>query len=301
MTTPVFSPQEKKLILGTALWGWGIDRASAFALLDNFIISGGRVVDTATNYPINKRTEDYGLALKWISEWLAFSGRPELHVIVKVGSTDNSGSDSVDLTPLFISKAKSYLTEMLGPALYAMSIHWDNRGSEVGDKALIAETIKVFSELSDFGLTVGFSGVKYPQNYLELAPHLAGKWLIQVKENVLSNDARKNYSRVFPNAKYLAYGINMGGIKLAPPSEYSSVSLRGIRRPEELTKVMLDFLESEYGLHPRPTNLNELALIKSYINQGLSGVIIGPRNVIQLKESLNFWRRLEVECSPVNF
>ena len=47
-------PIDKTLVLGTALWGWGVDRNEAYKLLESFFENGGAVVDTSTNYPINK-------------------------------------------------------------------------------------------------------------------------------------------------------------------------------------------------------------------------------------------------------
>jgi aryl-alcohol dehydrogenase-like predicted oxidoreductase len=49
MTLPPASPRKKALALGTALWGRGISRATAHALLDRFVELDGRTVDTATN------------------------------------------------------------------------------------------------------------------------------------------------------------------------------------------------------------------------------------------------------------
>ena len=35
----------KDLLLGTALWGWGIDKSNALTILDNFVEKGFRKVD----------------------------------------------------------------------------------------------------------------------------------------------------------------------------------------------------------------------------------------------------------------
>jgi len=297
MTLPASSPKNKNLILGTALWGWGVDKSTAYELLDNFVSLGGKVVDTATNYPINKRPEDYGLALNWISEWLAMSGRSDIFVITKIGAVDNMGSNTVNLTPSFIYDTKNYLFDRLGSALAAIAIHWDNRGNN----ADIDATINAFSEISSSDLSIGFSGVENPQLYLDAAPDLAGKWWIQVKENALSDAARQHYSLIFPNAHYLAYGINMGGIKLEPPSDTSSIVLRSINRHEGLVERLANYLNSKHVLSPPPSNLNELALTTSFLNPALSGVIIGPRNVAQLRSTLSFWSRLRKECKNENF
>lgn len=296
MKLPAASPEEKTLVLGTALWGWGVDQTTAYKLLDQFVSSGGIVIDTATNYPINKRPQDYGLALNWIAEWLGFSGKVDVSVIAKIGAIDNCGGPDTDLTSSFIVKSERFLRDRLGSALAAIAVHWDNRGESDEDKGAIAETINEFARISASGLSIGFSGVRYPQLYLEAAPELANKWWIQVKENALSNTARQNYSRIFPDACYLAYGINMGGIKLEPPTDHSSISLRGFTPPNGLIEKLSNYLGSKHGLRPEPTNLNELALLTSFLNPALSGVIIGPRDVAQLQSTQNFWSRLKKEC-----
>jgi hypothetical protein len=297
MTLPTASPKEKILVLGTALWGWGVDRTTAYKLLDQFVSLGGIVIDTATNYPINKRPEDYGLALNWIAEWLAFTGKVDVSVIAKIGAIDNLGGPTTNLTPSFILKSEEFLRDRLGSALAAIAVHWDNRGDNDVDTVAIVETINEFARISASGLSISFSGVRHPQTYLEAAPELANKWWIQVKENALSDSARQHYTRVFPNASYLAYGINMGGIKLESPSNHSSISLRGVAHPSGLVERLSSYLSSKHGLRPSPTNLNELALITSFLNPALSGVIVGPRDVAQLLSTQSFWSRLKNECS----
>lgn len=297
MTLPTASPGEKKLVLGTALWGWGVDQSTAYKLLDQFVSSGGSVIDTATNYPINKRSQDCGLALNWLSEWLATSGNVDVSVIAKIGAIDNLGGPDTDLTPSSVVKSEEFLRDRLGSALAAIAVHWDNRGEKPGDKVAIAETTSEFARISASGMSIGFSGVRHPQNYLEAAPELANKWWIQVKENALSDSARRQYFSLFPNARYLAYGINMGGIKLDPTTNQSSISLRGVQVPNGLVEKLSSYLGSPHGLKPSPTNLNELALITSFLNQALSGIIVGPRDVAQLKSTQNFWSRLTNECS----
>ena len=36
---------EKRLILGTALWGWGVSKKEAFLILDNFVENGGLYIE----------------------------------------------------------------------------------------------------------------------------------------------------------------------------------------------------------------------------------------------------------------
>ena len=292
------SPDKKIIVLGTAPWGWGVDRSMAYQMLDRFIMQGGRIVDTATNYPINKRPEDFGLAVKWISDWIVSNGTKDLCVLVKVGATDNMGGSRVNLCSSFILEAADYIKKCFGASLTGVAVHWDNRGNAENDGSLIAQTVHTMSKLQSEGLLIGFSGVCRPDLYLSAAPELSDKWWIQVKENVLSNTARSEYQKYFPQSTYLAYGINMGGLKHEQPAENSSIVLRGINYPNDMIKSFTDFINSDHGLNPSPKSFNDLALLISYLNPSLSGIIIGPRNITQIDSTIYYWNRLKSEISP---
>ena len=248
MTLPDASPDRKILALGTALWGWGVDRETAYSMLERFLHLGGRIVDTATNYPINKRSEDFGLAVSWISDWIALNGAKECAVLIKVGATDNMGGAAVNLQPANILGHAANFRERLGDALAALAIHWDNRDGGEDSPDDIAETLDAMLRLHASGLSVGFSGVRRPDLYLRSAPALSGEWWIQVKENALSNTARLQYQNYFPKARYLAYGVNMGGLKNEPVSEDSSLALRGVKHPDDLVERLSKFIDSDHGL-----------------------------------------------------
>jgi len=85
------SRSKKKLILGTALWGWGITRPEAFKILERHFENDEIIVDTATNYPINKNPKDFGLAIRWLSEWTSAHPNEQFSLIAKIGSTNNMG------------------------------------------------------------------------------------------------------------------------------------------------------------------------------------------------------------------
>lgn len=199
----------KNLILGTALWGWGVDKNTAFAMLDHFFANGGEMVDSATNYPINKNNDDYLLALKWISEWVSINGK--IKTLVKIGSVDNSGSPLFDLPPKIaydIEKLQSYLNE----SLFCVSVHWDNRNLD--DQYEVDCTIdELLSQAKKNTFQLGLSGLSFPITYLRLCNEVSDKIIIQVKENISTSDSREFYQKYLPNDKvdYYAYGINMGG------------------------------------------------------------------------------------------
>ncbi|MGH1429919.1 MAG: aldo/keto reductase [Neptuniibacter sp.] len=293
MTKLAMSPRKKELVLGTALWGWGVDKANAFKLLDCFVLRGGKIIDTATNYPINKKEKDCGVALKWIKEWLLLNENADLFVIVKVGAVNNLGSSEVDLSANHIKRTAERLCDVFGKHLSCISIHWDSRAEALGGLSSIEETVAAMVSLRKQGLDIGMSGVKFPRLYFEAAPALQNDWLIQVKENIPSNFSRLTYEEFFPQARFLAYGINMGGLKEKNDRVDSSIQLRGVLLSQSIRQVLSRFLASEHGFVPRPNTYNQLALASTYTNISLSGVILGPRNVLQLIESMDYWDELK--------
>ena len=165
MTLFNYDFSQKKLVLGTALWGWGIDRNTAFKLLEFFFESGCSIVDTATNYPINKSKKDHGLAIKWLAEWHALNKSFKFSLIVKIGSLDNLGSPDINLSQENIYSTSNNLKEIFENSLSCISIHWDNRGSHQNDNHQISHTLDAMSKIEESGLYIGLSGIKYPKIY----------------------------------------------------------------------------------------------------------------------------------------
>lgn len=286
------SPTDKSLILGSALWGWGTDKETVFNLLSRFSELGGTVVDTASNYPINKREQDYGLAVRWLAEWLNDNPDRPLEVWLKFGALNNLGTPDNDLSPESLQQQATYYQSLFGSYLTTLSIHWDNRSES--DKNAVRESLDVFRQLQEQGLGIGFSGVKHPAVYRQAAPDLARDWYIQVKENLQTDTARSHYRDAFPHARYFAYGINMGGVKPSSDSTTnSSVSLRGIQPSQKLTDRLQELLISAHSIEPVPNSFNDLAMLFAYCNANLSGIIIGPRNVDQLEDTLAYWSQLQ--------
>lgn len=283
--------REKVLVLGSALWGWGVDRQTAFSLLDAFNDHGAGMVDCATNYPINKIPKDSGIALKWISEWSQSRAGHRLKVIVKVGSTSNLGDAESNLSPPEIANSCDKLRNQFLDTLGGISVHWDNRASDLEMDGIRASVHAVVRLLDD-GLYIGFSGVLRPDVYLAAAPAIAHKWLIQVKETSLDQTARTKYEAFFPQANYLAYGINFGGLKDQGGEPSSSLSLRGRGDDNNLRHQLNTRLAELKDSDNAPKNFNELALHDAFCREGLRGVVMGPRNASQLQNTLEYWNAL---------
>lgn len=280
----------KNLILGTALWGWAISKKEAFSILDKYVELGGRYIDCATNYPINKNINDYGLALKWIKEWIKIN-KINLFIIVKVGSVDNLGSPSYDLSRNHILTIYDNIFQSFGESLGCISVHWDNR-NDTKDFELVQETVYGLKELKDKGLSIGLSGIKNPELYFRAMPELSMDWIIQCKENFLTEDSRLKYQQFFPNAQYYAYGINMGGLKISENEQAVSAKIRKIIYPNRLKDILVnglsDGLIQGFGLE----NINDLNTAFIFLNPIYSGIIIGPRTEEQMSLTFKSWQKL---------
>ena len=282
MTFSINNVSQPNILLGTALWGWGISESDAHKILDAYVSNGGCWIDAAANYPINRQAEDFGVSSRILSRWLKVNGA-KLKVFHKIGGVNNLGSPDSALGPASIALSTELAYGYFAESLQYIAVHWDNRD----DTQEVQATLKALSDLKKEGLGIGFSGVKNPDIYARLAPDLADSWTIQVKENIDNNQTRIRYQLHFPNGRYIAYGINMGGVKREQPKGDSSVSLRNITRPPIVDRLC-SIIDLPGVLTPHPQTLNELALMWTWANPNLSGVILGPRNVEQLTQSLAF-------------
>lgn len=283
---------KKIVVLGTAMWGWSISKNEAYSILENFLASGGSFIDTASNYPINKCKKDHGLALNWLLDWKKSNPHSKMSLIVKIGSKDNLGGPDIDLTPKNILETTKKMSDLFENSLSCISIHWDNRCEKASDLLSIDQTVEAMTRVHDSGLHVGFSGIKNPKQYYLSNPNLSDDWVIQVKENFINKEARLFYETYFPRARYLAYGINMGGVKLECLDGY--VGLRKIKGDPELIERARAFIKSKVGLNPSPKNINQISIALAHSNPSLAGIVIGPSNLGQLEESIKYWIDLEV-------
>jgi aryl-alcohol dehydrogenase-like predicted oxidoreductase len=268
------------LVLGTALWGWTVGRFEAHDLLHGFYAAGGRWTDTASNYPINKEPADFGRAETLLAERVRTGTLPELKVICKVGSKSNSGSPDIDLTPHFLFTAHDRYRLLFGTAYRCLMIHWDNRDQP----AEINATVQALKTIESEGYDIGLSGVRCPDLYAETL----GGILIEIKHNLLEHKAYRHYAAFHGRARFLAYGLNMGGIKMEgayTPS--NSAWVRGV----DTTLNTSHFLRIITHDHPHPAwprSFNQLGMLFAHNEKDVAGLIVGPSSMEQLHETLHY-------------
>lgn len=282
------------LILGTALWAWTVPKTKAFQLLDAFYEAGHRWVDAATNYPINKNADDFRAAEKILLEWIKANGINDLKVLMKIGSINNLYTPEHNLTPSFIHIVYQEYLHLFGNQLAEIMVHWDNRSAPQE----IQSTLEALDLIRQEGVKIGLSGIKHPAVYKELNSSFEFDWDIQLKHNLVYSD----YSRYAPfhgSPRFLAYGINAGGLKF-PSSGYSQDSSTQVRnvpteKYQDLLQKVFQLLEQynvQSNLAPL-TRFNECSMIFTYYSPDIQGILIGPSKMEQLHSTLSFFKQLQ--------
>lgn len=280
----------KEICLGTAMWGWSIDKSSAFELLDFFYAQGGRFIDTATNYPINSHVESYLAAVKLIENWSKTNGIHDLRVIYKLGSVSNNNDPICDLTPDAIARNADNAANMLGANLYNLMLHWDNRD----DVEAIHSTLNELSNQCEAkSCRLGLSGIKNVSHYRNVLQALQVKHIdVEAKSNFLIN-GEQHYSELYAkDTRVWAYGISGSGLKL-DPNEYRKDSYVTLTRGANYHDAMLpernlEQLQTLIKKYDDITNLYQLSILISELNHDLSGYIISPSRIAQLEDTYKF-------------
>src|SRR5674476_1708520 len=80
------------IMLGTNVFGWSVDAATSFAILDGFVAAGFNAIDTANSYSRWVPGHSGGESETIIGNWLKRSGKRDRVVIAtKVGADMGSG------------------------------------------------------------------------------------------------------------------------------------------------------------------------------------------------------------------
>ena len=282
------------LLLGTAQFGWTTERKTAFELLDAFYKSGFRQVDSATNYPINKNAKDFRAAELLLQEWLRAHGVSDMRVMMKIGSLNNLRTPDCNLSPSFLLMSLENYRNQFRENLDTIMIHWDNRD----DISQISETLNALNTIKNEGFSLGLSGIKHPELYAEANKKYDFDFYIQIKNNVLQSDFER-YKSFFTNKKYIAYGINAGGIKLNT-EEYnaeSTLAVRGgdVSNQHEIFKQLELKIAAANENKNRPSidSFFQLGMIYSFYNPNIYALLIGNSSVAQWQSTFAFYENLK--------
>ncbi|MEO0725338.1 MAG: aldo/keto reductase [Bacteroidota bacterium] len=277
--------EQSSLVLGTAMWGWTLTEDECFRIMDAYYDQGGRWVDSATNYPINKNPADFRRAEQILSAWIASRGVQDLSIIMKVGSINNLYTPENNLSPSFLLLCAQEYQQRFGQQLTCLMVHWDNR-TEASE---IKESLLTLSETPN--ISVGLSGIKHPEVYASVLSDLRwSKLWLQLKHNVVYSDYER-YQALHPFVRCIAYGINAGGLKLntSAYSDRASLMARG-GQPEKHQELVLALSALSVQLaqvtgRPHPQKMNHLGMLYALQHPGIERVLIGVSKVEQLNDS----------------
>ena len=112
------------VILGGNVFGWTIDAATSFDILDRFLDSGLNTIDTADAYGARKPVRTVGDSEQIIGNWLRRRGkRDDVVIITKVGS--DIPNNKKDLSAPYIERAVEASLSRLGvDAIDLLLSHW---------------------------------------------------------------------------------------------------------------------------------------------------------------------------------
>ena len=287
---PAYSPT---CLLGSAMWGWTTPKETAFALLDEWYARGFREVDGATNYPIDKNPEHFRLAENILLEWIKTHGVSDLEVMMKIGSVNNLRTPEHVLTKSFVLMMLDEYRWLFGSNLATLMVHWDNRD----DAAAIRETMEALAVARQHGLRIGLSGIQHPEIYAELNRAFEFNFRIQLKHNVLQSDFDR-YATFHGKRRFIAYGINAGGLKLDPAaySAQSSLAARGAdiaAEPPIVEKIrQVIAAANKMPDRPRLSAMHEIGMIYAFHQPDMQGILLGVSSEEQLRSSIDFYETL---------
>lgn len=279
----------KELCLGTAMWGWSVNKDAVFTILDCFYENGGRYVDSAYNYPINGISVDFQKSSLLLSEWIKTHGIRDLKVTFKVGSTSNNNSPEINLLPDYLYSQIDWAKVYFGDNLNCIMLHWDNRF----ELNLIRNTLDILDVLYDSGMEFGVSGIKHPEIYKRLLAKKKFHGLnIQVKHNFLHNGLN-HYRELICNAsKFWAYGIAVSGLKLSDKDYCKDSYVSLVREAGYHNKMLSSHLKTSLSKvvanNLNVKNLYHIAI--SYVEQdkNLHGYLVAPSSLPQMQDVFNF-------------
>jgi aryl-alcohol dehydrogenase-like predicted oxidoreductase len=133
--------QVAPLTLGGNVFGWTIDEARSFEILDGFIEAGFNLVDTADVYSRWAPGNTGGESETIIGNWMKARGnRDKVVLATKVGA--DMGQGKTDLSPAYITRAvEDSLRRLQTDHIDLYQTHWDDAATPV------EATLKTYAKL----------------------------------------------------------------------------------------------------------------------------------------------------------
>lgn len=133
------------LTLGGNVFGWTIDEARSFEILDGFTAAGFNLIDTADVYSRWAPGNTGGESETIIGNWMKARGnRDQVVLATKVGA--DMGQGKTDLSPKYIIRAvEDSLRRLQTDYIDLYQTHWDDAGTPV------EETLETYAQLVKAG------------------------------------------------------------------------------------------------------------------------------------------------------
>jgi aryl-alcohol dehydrogenase-like predicted oxidoreductase len=157
------------LAFGGNIFGWTVDEAQSFSLLDAFIDAGFNMIDTADSYskwvPGNKGGESETIIGKWLKQ---NSKRKEVIIATKVGSELGPGEKGL---------SKSYIMAAVEKSLQRLQTDYIDLYQSHSDdpETPIEETLEAYAQLIKQGKVRAIGASNYTSERLSLALDIANK------------------------------------------------------------------------------------------------------------------------------
>lgn len=133
------------LVFGGNVFGWTIDKAASFRLLDRFVETGGNLIDTADVYSAWVPGHSGGESETVIGEWLKASGKAgKVQIATKVGLLSGTGGEK--LAPARIAAACDESLARLG--IEQIDLYFNHRDDETQPQE---EVLAAFAKLIEAG------------------------------------------------------------------------------------------------------------------------------------------------------
>jgi len=145
---------------GSNVFGWTVDQAQSFKLLDGCVAHGINMIDTANVYSRWVEGNDGGESESIIGNWLAQSGkRQQIVLATKVGMTMGDGSTGLSRKNI-IASAEASLKRLKTDYIDVYYAHKDD------PETPFEETLSAFQRLIDDGKVRAIASSNYSANRL---------------------------------------------------------------------------------------------------------------------------------------
>lgn len=280
------------LCLGGNVFGWTVDEATTFSVLDAYTEAGGNFIDTADVYsawvPGHKGGESETLIGKWMRER---HNRERMVIATKVGSLNSQGRRSVLSREQILSAVEASLRRLQTEYIDIYFAHSDDKETP------LEETLGAFADLVQAGKVRVLGASNYTAHRMTEALHISetqGYPRYEVQQPLYNLVSREVYEGELANLcveqqigvitySSLASGFLSGkyrqGADMPRTPRAASVQQRYWNSKNFALLERLDQVASQYNATPA-----QIALVWLLMRPGVTAPIASATSVAQTRE-----------------